>query len=302
MPSNVIQWFPGHMAKTRRLITECLPLVDIVIEVLDARIPISSKNPELARLLGQKPHLTVLSKSSLADPDANRLWKEYYKSIGETSLFYDCRTGDSLDRIAPAIRDILGEKLDRYESKGMTGRRLKAMIVGIPNVGKSSLINALAKGSRAKVENRPGVTLNKQWITTTLGVDLLDMPGVLWPKFEDKEVGENLAVTGAIKDDILNIEEIACILTGRLRRVAPEKLTARYKLSSIEEYSELADYELLELIGRKRGFLVSGGEVDLERTSNMLIDEFRAAKLGRITLELPPKPRTADEETKKGND
>lgn len=276
------------MAKTRRLITECLPLVDIVIEVLDARIPISSKNPELSKLLGQKPRLTVLSKAALADPNESKRWKEYYKSRGEAALFYDCRSGDSLDRIAPAIRDILGEKLDRYEAKGMTGRRLKAMIVGIPNVGKSSLINALSKGSRAKVENRPGVTLNKQWITTSLGVDLLDMPGVLWPKFEDRAVGENLAVTGAIKDDILNIEEIACILAGRLRDIAPERLAERYKLTDIPTRDELADYELLELIGRKRGFLISGGEVDLERTSNMLIDEFRAAKIGRITLEAAP--------------
>ena len=287
MPSNVIQWFPGHMAKTRRLITECLPLVDIVIEVLDARIPISSKNPELERLIGQKPKLTVLSKSSLADPAASKLWREFYKANGRTAIFYDCRDKDNLSSIAPAVREILGEKLDRYESKGMTGRRLKAMMVGIPNVGKSSLINALAKNSKAKVENRPGVTLTKQWITTSIGIDLLDMPGVLWPKFEDKTVGENLAVTGAIKDDILDLEEIAFILTGRLRKVAPEKLSERYKLGDMSKYDELADHELLEEIGRKRGFLISGGEVDLERTSNMLLDEFRAAKIGRITLELP---------------
>ena len=287
MPSNVIQWFPGHMAKTRRLITECLPLVDIVIEVLDARIPQSSKNPELERLIGQKPKLTVLSKSSLADPEVSKLWREFYKKNGRTAIFYDCRDKDNLSSIAPAVREILGEKLDRYESKGMTGRRLKAMMVGIPNVGKSSLINALAKNSKAKVENRPGVTLTKQWITTSIGIDLLDMPGVLWPKFEDKTVGENLAVTGAIKDDILDLEEIAFILTGRLRKVAPGKLSERYKLGDMSKYENLADHELLEEIGRKRGFLISGGEVDLERTSNMLLDEFRAAKIGRITLEFP---------------
>lgn len=287
MPSNVIQWFPGHMAKTRRLITECLPLVDIVIEVLDARIPISSKNPELSKLIGQKPKLSVFSKSSLADPEVSKLWREYYKSIGQTAIFYDCREGDNLQLIAPTVREILDEKLDRYESKGMTGRRLKAMMVGIPNVGKSSLINALAKNSKAKVENRPGVTLNKQWITTSVGIDLLDMPGVLWPKFEDREVGENLAITGAIKDDILDLEQIAFLLVARLRKTAPEKLSSRYKLGDMEAYRDLADHELAEVIGRKRGFLVSGGEVDLERTSNMLLDEFRAAKIGRITLERP---------------
>ena len=287
MPSNVIQWFPGHMAKTRRLITECLPLVDIVIEVLDARIPISSKNPELSKLIGQKPKLSVFSKSSLADPEVSKLWREYYKSIGQTAIFYDCREGDNLQLIAPTVREILDEKLDRYESKGMTGRRLKAMMVGIPNVGKSSLINALAKNSKAKVENRPGVTLNKQWITTSVGIDLLDMPGVLWPKFEDREVGENLAITGAIKDDILDLEQIAFLLVARLRKIAPEKLSSRYKLGDMEAYRDLADHELAEVIGKKRGFLVSGGEVDLERTSNMLLDEFRAAKIGRITLERP---------------
>ncbi len=287
MPSTVIQWFPGHMAKTRRLITECLGLVDIVIEVLDARIPLSSKNPELEKLIGQKPKLSVFSKSSLADPSISKLWREHYSELGQATIFYDCRDKNNLASIAPAIREILGEKLDRYEAKGMNGRRLKAMMVGIPNVGKSSLINALANNNKAKVENRPGVTLNKQWITTSVGIDLLDMPGVLWPKFEDKAVGENLAITGAIKDDILNIDEIAYLLVGRLRKAAPDKLSERYKLGDITKYDELGDFELLELIGRKRGFLISGGEVDVERTSNMLLDEFRAAKIGRITLERP---------------
>lgn len=287
MPSTVIQWFPGHMAKTRRLITECLPLVDIVIEVLDARIPQSSKNPELERLVGDKPKLTVLSKSSLADPNVSALWRSRYAESGRTAIFYDCRSGENLAAIPTAVRKILEEKLGRYEEKGMSGRRLKAMIVGIPNVGKSSLINALAKNSKAKVENRPGVTLTKQWITTPTGIDLLDMPGVLWPKFEDPEVGENLAVTGAIKDDILDLEQIAFILVGRLRAVAPDKLSARYKLGDMAQYDSLADHELLEVIAKKRGFLVPGGEADLERASNMLLDEFRAAKIGRITLERP---------------
>lgn len=287
MPSSVIQWFPGHMAKTKRLITECLPLVDIVIEVLDARIPVSSKNPVLDSLLGQKPRLAVFSKSALADPEASRLWQAYYREKGTETIFYDCRSGENLNAIAPKVREILGEKLERYESKGMTGRKLKAMIVGIPNVGKSSLINALAGSNRAKVENRPGVTLTKQWITTKVGIDLLDMPGVLWPKFEDRIVGENLAITGAIKDDVLDIEQLAVLLVGRLRKIAPEKLSERYKLGDMAQYDNIPDHELFEIIGRKRGFLVSGGEVDWERSANMLLDEFRAARIGRITLEVP---------------
>ena len=287
MPSSVIQWFPGHMAKTKRLITECLTLVDIVIEVLDARIPVSSKNPVLDSLLGQKPRLAVFSKSALADPEASRLWQAYYREKGTETIFYDCRSGDNLNAIAPKVREILGEKLERYESKGMTGRKLKAMIVGIPNVGKSSLINALAGSNRAKVENRPGVTLTKQWITTKVGIDLLDMPGVLWPKFEDRIVGENLAITGAIKDDVLDIEQLAVLLVGRLRKIAPEKLSERYKLGDMAQYDDIPDHELFEIIGRKRGFLVSGGEVDWERSANMLLDEFRAARIGRITLEVP---------------
>lgn len=287
MPSSVIQWFPGHMAKTKRLITECLPLVDIVIEVLDARIPVSSKNPVLDSLLGEKPRLAVFSKSALADPEASHLWQAYYREKGTETIFYDCRSGDNLNAIAPKVREILGEKLERYESKGMTGRKLKAMIVGIPNVGKSSLINALAGSNRAKVENRPGVTLTKQWITTKVGIDLLDMPGVLWPKFEDRIVGENLAITGAIKDDVLDIEQLAVLLVGRLRKIAPEKLSERYKLGDMAQYDDIPDHELFEIIGRKRGFLVSGGEVDWERSANMLLDEFRAARIGRITLEVP---------------
>ena len=186
------------------------------------------------------------------------------------------------------MKRILEEKLDRYESKGMTGRRLKAMMVGIPNVGKSSLINKLAGSGKAKVEDRPGVTRTKQWIPTTIGIDLLDMPGVLWPKFEDRTVGENLAITGAIKDDILDTEEIAILLVGRLRQYAPDKLSARYKLGDMAQYEELANWELFEVIGKKRGFLISGGEINYERTAAMLLDEFRGAKIGRITLELPP--------------
>lgn len=287
MPSDIIQWFPGHMAKTRRLITENLPQVDLVIEVLDARIPYSSKNPELRRLVGQKPVLTILSKSSLADPEAGRIWMDYYKSCGRRAVFTDCVTGFGMDRLAQAVEEMLAEKRERYDAKGMAGRTLKAMIVGIPNVGKSSLINKISGGKKAKVENRPGVTVTKQWVTTQVGLDLLDMPGVLWPKFEDQIVGENLAITGAIKDDIMDMERIAFALVGRLRTLYPQLLAERYKLGDLSQYDDLDDWELFHVIGRKRGFLMAGGVVNTERCARAVVDEFRAAKIGRITLERP---------------
>ena len=287
MPSTIIQWFPGHMAKTRRLIKECLPLVDIVIEILDARIPLSSENPEIAALIGNKPRLTVLSKASLADPNATNVWKNYYSANNRNCIFIDCITGSGMNDIAAAAREMLSDKIETYERKGMTGRTLKAMVVGIPNVGKSSLINKLAGRKKAKVEDRPGVTLTKQWVSTSIGIDLLDMPGVLWPKFEDQIVGEMLAMTGAIKDQILDTEHIAILLCGRLRTLYPDLLSERYKLGDMNQYSEIENYEVFEAIGRKRGFLISGGEVNYERTATILLDEFRAAKIGRITLERP---------------
>ena len=286
MPSDRIQWFPGHMAKTRRLITENLKDVDLVIELLAARIPKSSENSEIARLVASKPRLTLLSKSSLADPAATEAWKKAYAEAGRECIFYDCRTGEGINAIAPAARRLCADKLERYREKGMDGRKLRAMIVGIPNVGKSSLINRLAATNKAKVENRPGVTLTKQWITTSLGIDLLDMPGILWPKFDDKIVGENLAVTGAIRDEVMDIEMLACVLANRLRTRYMDLLATRYKLKP-EDTEDMTDFELAEYIGRKRGFLVSGGEVDFLRTSNMLLDEFRGGKIGRITLEMP---------------
>ena len=272
------------MAKTRRLIADNLKLVDIVVELLDARIPSSSQNPEIAKLVENKPVLTLLNKSSLASPEATKDWIAYYRSAGRHALAVDCITGEGVGGIGAAAKNILKEKLRRYEDKGMSGRTLKAMIVGIPNVGKSSLVNRLCGAKKAKVEDRPGVTLSKQWVTTSAGLDLIDMPGVLWPKFEDPAAAENLAVTGAIKDDILDIEQIAVILCGKLRRICPELLTARYKLPDI---SELDNHALFEAIGKKRGFLVAGGEINTERTANTLLDEFRAAKIGRITLERP---------------
>ena len=287
MPSEIIQWFPGHMAKTRRMMKEMLPQVDAVIEILDARIPVSSKNPELYKIVGNKPVLTLFSKSALADPNATARWKAQYEKEDKHCLFIDSASGAGISQIPDEIRKLLAAKIERFESKGMIGRPLRVMIAGIPNVGKSSLINRLAGGKRAKVEDRPGVTRDKQWITTKHGLELLDTPGVLWPKFEDQTVGENLAVTGAIRDEILDAERMAVILCGRLRRKYPDLLSARYKLGDMAQYDDLIDYDLFELIGRKRGFLVSGGEVNTERTAVMLLDEFRGGKIGRITLEEP---------------
>lgn len=287
MQSEVIQWFPGHMAKTRRLISENLKEVDIIIEILDARIPYSSKNPEITKLIGDKPNLIILNKASLANKEITKKWIDYYKAIGKTAIAIDCITGEGFGQLAPTIKNILADKIQRYEAKGMHGRKLKAMFVGIPNVGKSSLINKLCGSKKAKVENRPGVTLNKQWIPTTIGLDLMDMPGVLWPKFEEKIVGENLAITGAIKDAILDIEYIAVLLCSRLKSLAAEQFMARYKISKEELDACEMDYEIFELVGRKRGFLISGGEINTERTAATLLEEFRSAKIGAISIEIP---------------
>ena len=286
MASNPIQWFPGHMAKTKRMMRECMPEVDIIIELLDARIPYSSKNPEIDSLINGKPKISVLTKSTLANPSATAKWVQYYEKKGGKVVVIDSTSGAGIDALADAVREILAEKIERYHLKGMDGRKLKAMIVGIPNVGKSSLINRIAGNKKARVEDRPGVTVDKQWVPTKIGFDLLDMPGVLWPKFEDQTVGENLAMTGAIRDQILDTEEIAMILCSRLMKVAPEEFMTRYKLTP-EETEGLDSYDLFELVGRKRGFLISGGEINHKRTADMLLDEFRGGKIGRITLELP---------------
>ena len=285
MPSQQIQWFPGHMAKTRRLITENLKNVDAVIELLDARIPYSSRNPEISRICAGKPSIILLNKATLADPVKTREWAKRYTDENTVCMETDCVSGLGLSQISPAIRKLCEEKLDRYEKKGMVGRSLKAMVVGIPNVGKSSLINKLCGNKKAKVENRPGVTLDKQWVATNIGILLMDMPGVLWPKFDEQTVGENLAITGAIKDDILDIESIAMSLCGRLRQFYPQLLVQRYKLTELPSSDAMDNYELLKLIGKKRGFLISGGEINTERTANMLLDEFRSAKIGRISLD-----------------
>ena len=285
MPSEQIQWFPGHMAKTRRMITENLKNVDVVIEILDARIPKSSRNPEIANLTAQKPTILLLNKATLADPAMTKKWAEYYSNSQTICITTDCISGLGINKINEAVNKVLAEKIQRYESKGMTGRKLKAMIVGIPNVGKSSLINKICGVKKAKVENRPGVTVDKQWVDTNIGLILMDMPGVLWPKFDDRLIGENLALTGAIKDKILDIESLAIVLCARLRRFYPELLSVRYKLGEMSQYENYTDLELFELIGKKRGFLISGGEIDYERTANMLLEEFRSAKIGKITLD-----------------
>ena len=286
MASNPIQWFPGHMAKTKRLMRECMPEVDIIIELLDARIPHSSKNPEIDSLIGAKPRIIVFTKSTLANPVLTQKWAEEYKKTGANTVIIDSTAGIGIDSLEVAVKEVLAEKIERYHNKGMDGRKLKAMIVGIPNVGKSSLINRIAGSKKARVEDRPGVTVDKQWVPTKIGVDLLDMPGVLWPKFEDQTVGENLAMTGAIKDAILDTEEIAMILCSRLMKVAPEEFMTRYKLTD-DETVGLDSYDLFELVGRKRGFLISGGEINHKRTADTLLDEFRGGKIGRITLEKP---------------
>ncbi|MBR2011312.1 MAG: ribosome biogenesis GTPase YlqF [Clostridia bacterium] len=289
MPTDIIQWFPGHMAKTRRLIGENLKNVDIVIELLDARIPSSSRNPEITRLTEGKPLITLLNKSMLADPAETEKWVKHYTGEGHICIPFDCIGKRGVDRLIPAVRSVLADKIARYEQKGMHGRKLRAMVVGIPNVGKSSLINLLGGTKKAKVENRPGVTLTPQWVTTKEGLDLMDMPGVLWPRFDDREIGENLAITGAIKDDVVEIETLAVALCHKLRYRYPALLAERYKLDTDTVVGDLSDYELFEAIGKKRGFLISGGQINTERTANTLLDEFRAAKIGRITLDQPPK-------------
>ena len=286
MATNPIQWFPGHMAKTRRMMKECLGEVDIILELLDARIPYSSKNPEIEKLIGDKPKITILTKSTLADPEMSKKWVEKLNKNGSRTVIIDSTQNIGIDNLAKAVREVLAEKIARYEAKGMHGRKLKAMIVGIPNVGKSSLINRIAGAKKAKVEDRPGVTMTKQWVPTEIGFDLLDMPGVLWPKFEDNTVGENLALTGAIRDKILDTEELAMILCARMMTVAREAFMTRYKLTD-DEVEGLDSYDIFELVGRKRGFLISGGQVNHQRCAEMLLDEFRGGKIGRITLDLP---------------
>lgn len=288
MPSQVIQWFPGHMAKTRRMITENIKNVDAIIEMRDARIPLSSKNPEIERLTQNKPRLILLNKASLANPSDSIKWMKYLSGKNTVCILTDCSDGTGFNEIMPTLKKLCAEKIAAYESKGMHGRHIRAMVLGIPNVGKSSFINRLAGGKRAKVEDRPGVTRDKQWVQTKYNLDLLDMPGVLWPKFDDPIVGENLALTGAVKDDVIDTVELSAILVNRLRQTYPDLLCARYKLTETDISEDVSVGEIFDIIGKNRGFLLRGGEINYDRAAAVILDEFRAAKIGRITLDICP--------------
>lgn len=281
-----IQWFPGHMTKTKRQIQASLKLVDAVAEILDARIPLSSKNPDLQKLIQNKPKVVLLNKCDMANQTATSRWIDYYASQGITAIAVDCKSGKGLNKFAPAVNNVLSERRERLKAKGMVNPMLRIMIVGIPNVGKSSFINRVAKQNRAKVEDRPGVTRGNQWYSIANNIEMLDTPGVLWPKFDDKIVGERLAFTGAVKDQILDTELLAVRLLDFLRSLKPADFIARFKLEDID-LDAIDSYELLNVIGKKRGMLISGGEINTERAAIMLLDEFRSGKLGRITLEMP---------------
>ena len=272
------------MAKTRRLMTDSLRLVDAVIEVTDARIPYSSRNPEIPSLVGTKPRIVLLNKCDSADETATSKWIDYYKRQGIPAAGTDCKAGKGVNKVIPTVKEVLKEQIEKWNQNGMVGRPIRIMIVGIPNVGKSSLINRLAGSKRAKVEDRPGVTRGKQWVSLASDVELLDMPGVLWPKFEDQNVGLSLAFTGAVKDDIMDMESLACFFIKKVRSVSTKPLVERY---NIEITDEMTDFEVLEAIGKRRGFLISGGEINTERAAIILMDEFRSGKLGRISLEVP---------------
>ena len=288
-----IQWFPGHMAKTLRLMEADIRNVDAVLQLLDARIPLSSLNPENERITATKPHLYVMNKADLADPTITAQWVKYFKSAGAGCLAISAKQKGGAAAVKQAIERELEDLTRRRASRGMTGARIRVMVVGIPNVGKSTFINTFAGSARAKAADKPGVTRGKQWVTVD-GFDLLDMPGVLWKKFDPLEIATNLAFIGSIKDDILDIEELAMGLLSQVREIYPEKLAARYKLT--EEELALEPWPLLEAIGRRRGMLISGGEVNTERAAIMLVDEFRASKWGRISLERPPRRQAEEDE------
>ena len=289
-----IQWYPGHMTKTRRMMEAELKLVDAVCELLDARIPLSSRNPDIDAICGDKPRMVILNRIDMADPARTRAWADHFKARGFSVIQTDCKNRKGITDFSPALNRLLAEKRRRYAEKGMAGKPLKAMIVGIPNVGKSSFINQVAGRKGAKAENRPGVTRGKQWVTVDQGLLLLDTPGILWPKFEDPEVGLRLAWTGAVKDDILDIETLAARLMERLWQDYPRALKDRYKLDESLLPADFAERTpagqglvLMELAAKKRGFLLPGAELDLERMANVLLEEYRSCKLGRFTLETP---------------
>ena len=279
-----IQWFPGHMAKTRRLIKESLNLVDGVIEIVDARVPYSSSNPELSEIINKKPKIVLLNKCDVADENATKMWISYYKNNNITALPVDCRTGKGLNQFIPACKQVLKNVIEKNEAKGMAGKSLRFMVIGIPNTGKSSFIDRMAGKNKTVVADRAGVTRSNQWFNVGNGIELLDTPGVLWPKFDDPTVGDKLAFIGSIKDEVMDMESLSCRLLDVLKKTNPQMIENRYKISDFEN---LEGWEILEMIGRKRGFLIKGGEINYERTANIICDEFRGGKLGRISLELP---------------
>ena len=279
-----IQWFPGHMTRTKRQIEKSLKLVDAVAEIIDARIPISSRNPDIDELVGEKPRLIVLNRADQADPAMNKAWSDWFRQKGWSVLETNARDGKGVGQFSAAIKTALKEKLEQWKAKGLVGRPVRAMVVGVPNVGKSTFINQVAKKKSAKAGNKPGVTRGKQWVSVDAGLELLDTPGILWPKFEDETTGIHLAFTGAVKDEIMDLETLSCHLIEILAKRYPQALLERFK---VEVDPEQPGWELLEQCGRKRGFLISGGEVDTERMARILLDEYRSGKLGRITFESP---------------
>ena len=279
-----IQWFPGHMTKAQRMIEENIKMVDAVCEILDARIPRSSRNPDIDRLAAGKPRLVILNRTDLADSAMTARWRKYFEQQGMAILETDAKSGKGVANFAPAVRRLLRDKISEYEAKGQVGRTLRVMILGIPNVGKSTFINKVAGRKAAIAGDKPGVTRGKQWINIDSGLDLLDTPGILWPKFDSQEVGEMLAITNAIKADVLDKETLGANFILRLSSLYPQALKDRYK---IEAQEDMNGFELLELAAKKRGFLVSRGEYDIERMANTLLGEYHDGKLGRLTLEAP---------------
>ena len=283
---QVVQWFPGHMAKTRRLIKESLPLVDGVTEIIDARIPISSSNPELEELINGKPRIVLLNKCDLADKNTTNQWVDYYKDKGIKAIPVDCRTGKGLNNYIIAVREVLKDVIKKNEDRGMPGKALRIMVVGIPNTGKSSFINRMAGTAKAKVADKAGVTRHNQWFPIGNGIELLDTPGVLWPKFDDPKVGDRLAFIGSVKDEILDAETLAIRLLEVMKTDYADRLSERYKIA---DFQDKEAWEVLEIIGKKRGMMIKGGDIDYERASVMLLDEYRGGKLGAISLERPVK-------------
>ena len=293
-----IQWYPGHMTKTRRQMEADLKLVDLVVELIDARIPVSSRNPDIDAICGAKPRLVVLNRADQADPAGSRRWAEYFRAQGRPVLETDAKTGRGVGQFSAAVREVLSEQIARWREKGLVGRPVRAMVVGVPNVGKSTFINKVAGRKSARAGDRPGVTRGKQWVTVDRGLELLDTPGILWPKFEDAQTGLHLAFTGAVKDEIMDVETLACHLMAFLGERYPAALQA-YKLTEIPAMPEGEEpvaygYRLLELAAQKRGMRISGGEFDTERMARVLLDEFRGGRLGRFTLELPQEAAGSD--------